>query len=77
MGGGKVNLFRQFEKLLPARPLLIGTVQAASADGLMVELMSGAQVRARGEAAVGERVFVRDGAVEGPPPAMPVIYVEV
>ena len=72
-----MNLFRQFEKLLPARPLLIGTVQSVATDGLLVELLGGGTVRARGEAAVGERVFVRDGAVEGPAPAMPVIPVEV
>ena len=72
-----MNLFRQFEKLLPQRPLLIGTVTAVTTDGLLVELLGGGQVRARGEAQVGERVFIRDGAVEGPAPAMPVYYVDV
>ena len=72
-----MNLFRQFEKLLPQRPLLIGTVTAVTTDGLLVQLLGGAQVRARGEAQVGERVFIRDDAVEGKAPAMPTITIEV
>lgn len=72
-----MNLFHQFASLLPKRPLLIGTVQAARDDGLLVELMGGAQVRVRGQAQVGERIFVRDGCMEGPAPALPVVYVDV
>ena len=72
-----MNLFRQFEKLLPARPLLIGTVQSVTTDGLLVELLGGGTVRVRGEAEVGARVFVRDGAVEGPAPEMLFVPLEV
>jgi hypothetical protein len=72
-----MNLFRAFEKLLPRRPLEMGVVRGIGEDGLRVELMSGAEVRARGEASIGSRVFVRDGVCEGPAPTLPVLYVEV
>ena len=72
-----MNLFRQFEQLLPRRPLEIGTVQRVEAGGVLVELLSGNVVRVRGEAQAGARVFIRDGCIEGPAPALPVIYVDV
>ena len=72
-----MNLFRRFEQLLPKRPLEIGTVQAITTDGLLVELLGGGTTRVRGEAQPGERIFIRDGASEGPAPAMPTTYIEV
>lgn len=44
---------------------------------LRVELPDGAQIPARGAATLGERVFVRDGAIEGPAPTLPVELIEV
>ena len=69
------NLFRRFKALIPDAPLLVGTVLATSP--LRVELPGGTQIPARGEATLGERVFVRDGAVEGPAPLLPVEIIEV
>jgi hypothetical protein len=34
-------------------------------------------VQARGEAVIGERVFVRDGVIEGPAPTLPVEIISV
>ena len=38
---------------------------------------SGATIRARGEAAVTDRVFVRDGAIEGPAPSLTVVPIDI
>lgn len=69
------NLYRKFRALIPDAPLLVGTVVATMP--LRVELPDGTQIPARGEATLGERVFVRDGAVEGPAPLLPVEIIEV
>ena len=69
------NLYRKFKALIPDAPLLVGTVIATTP--LRVELPDGTQVPARGEATLGDRVFVRDGAIEGPAPTLPVEIIEV
>jgi len=69
------NLYRKFRALIPDAPLLVGTVVATMP--LRVELPDGTQIPARGEATLSERVFVRDGAVEGPAPLLPVEIIEV
>lgn len=69
------NLYRKFKALIPDAPLLVGTVVATMP--LRVELPDGTQIPARGEATLGERVFVRDGAVEGPAPTLPVELIEI
>lgn len=71
------NLFKQFIGLLPHRPLQIGDVIAVDAGIATVELPGGGLVRARGEAQVSDRVFVRDGVIEGPAPALPVEFIDV
>lgn len=69
------NLFRRFKALIPDAPLLVGTVVATTP--LRIELPDGTQIPARGEATLSERVFVRDGAVEGPAPTLPVEIIEI
>ena len=65
------NLFTFFKQLLPQQPLLIGTVAAAATGGAWrVELPGGGQVIARGDAALGQQVFVRGGLIEGQAPAL-------
>lgn len=71
------NLYRQFLDLLPPRLLLVGTVSSISADVATVELPGGGVLRARGEASVGQRVFVRDGLIEGPAPTLTYVEGEV
>lgn len=58
------NLYEQFRQLLPDPPLQAGTVIDAGAGVVTVELPGGGRVRVRGHAAIGQRVFVRDGLVE-------------
>lgn len=69
------NLYKQFRDLLPADPLLVGTVVAVDGDLAVIEQPGGGLLNARGVASVGRRVFVRGGAIEGEAPDLP--YVEV
>jgi hypothetical protein len=72
-----VNLFKRFLGLRPDPPLQVGTVLAVVGGTATVELPGGGQVQARGAAAIGARVFVRDGVIEGGAPALPVELIEV
>lgn len=72
-----VNLFRAFRELVPDAPLLVGDVIQAAPGGAVVQLPGGGVVTARGAATVGQRVFVRDGLIEGVAPALPVEVIEV
>jgi hypothetical protein len=71
------NLFVQFKKLLPDAPLQVGVVLSVSSNVARVELPGGGVVTARGATSVGQRVFVRDGAIEGPAPNLPLEVIEV
>lgn len=71
------NLLKQFQSLLPDSPLLVGEVLSITANILTLELPDGAQITARGTATVGQRVFVRDGMVEGLAPSLTYVEVDV
>lgn len=71
------NLFAQFKSLLPARPLQAGTVQAVAAGLATIQLPDGGELQARGEASVGDVVFVRDGVIEGPAPDLTPVSITV
>jgi hypothetical protein len=48
------------------------------ADGVVtVQLPGGGVVKARGSAALGQKVFVRDGAVEAVAPSLPLELIEI
>lgn len=66
-----MNVYKEFERLMAPGPLQVATVLSVDAAGVLAELPGGAILRARGEAAVGARVFVRDGVIEGPAPSLP------
>ena len=71
------NLYSRFISLLPQRPLLIGTVESADNGVAQVTMPGGGTMAARGSATVGTKVFVRDGAIEGNAPDLPVEVIEV
>lgn len=72
-----MNLFKRLMGLMPTRPLQIGDVLVV-VDGIAtIELPGGGTISARGQAAPGDRVFVRDGAIEGPAPDLPIDLIEV
>ena len=71
------NPHARFLALLPPKPLLVGTVIAVDGGVAIVELPGGGQLHARGAAVVDDRVFVRDGVLEGAAPNLTYISAEV
>ena len=71
------NIYREFLALLPKRARYVGTVIASTPTGATVQLPSGGVLHVLGAATVGQRVFVRDGAIEGPAPALDYASAEV
>lgn len=71
------NVYRDFLDLLPPRPLQVGTVLSISSEVSTIELPGGGILQARGQSTVGQRVFVRDGLIEGAAPNLPVVVIAV
>ena len=71
------NLWKRLRQLLPDAPLLVGEVLSVSAYGAIVELPDGAFVNVRGEATVGQKVFIRDGVIEGQAPNLSTVLIEI
>ena len=71
------NPFAELIALLPTAPLMVGEVTGYSDGVATIELPDGALVQARGSATVGDRVFFRAGAIEGPAPTLSVVVIEV
>jgi hypothetical protein len=67
------NAFTQLTRLIPQPKLAVGTVSAVHTDGTVtVTAPGGDATRVRSSVAVsaGDRVFVRNGVVEGEAPAL-------
>ena len=71
------NLHKRMRDLFPDAPLLVGEVASISGGVSTIQLPGGGVVTARGEATVGDRVFVKGGAIEGPAPVLPTEFIEV
>lgn len=71
------NPYKLLLDLLPQAPLQVGTVLSAEGGVATIELPGGGRVQARGDAAAGECVFVRDGVIEGRAPTLPTEAFEV
>jgi hypothetical protein len=71
------NLYEQFRQLIPEPPLQVGTVTGISAGSVTVALPGGGLVKARGQAAIGQKVFVRDDAIEGIAPNLNLEIIEI
>ncbi len=65
------NPYTRLLGLLPQRPLQVGNVLAVDNGVCLIELPGGGRESARGEAVVNDRVFFRDGLIEGPAPDLP------
>ena len=72
-----MNLAKLFEQVLPKRPLHVGEVVATDGAICSVQLPGGGRLSARGQAEVGQKVFVRDGAIEGLAPDLPIVHIDV
>lgn len=70
------NLFKRFQDLIPTYPLRVGDVIAYSNGVARIQEMNGVAT-ARGDATVGDRVFFRNGAIEGPAPDLTIEIIEV
>lgn len=64
------NIYKRLLGILPSEPRDKGEVIAVNPDGVTVELVTGARVRVRGSAQVGDHVFIRGRQIEGPAPAL-------
>ena len=71
------NLYEQFLQLIPDPPLQAGTVIGVGSGVVTVALPGGGLIRARGNAAVGHKVFVRDDANEGIAPSLTLEIIEI
>ena len=71
------NLYEQFRQLIPDPPLQAGTVVAVGSGVVTVAMPGGGLIKARGAAALGQNVFVRDDAVEGIAPALMLELIEI
>jgi hypothetical protein len=72
-----MNLFKRFRALLPEPPLLVGNVIAYANGVATIEEPGGGRNTARGDAQIGDRVFFRNGAIEGPAPTLPIEIIEI
>lgn len=71
------NPYSRFAALVAGPPMDVGEVLSVETDGVIIALVSGAQIRARGDATVGDWVYVRGGVIEGPAPNLAGIEIEV
>ena len=71
------NLWKRLKQLLPEPPLLIGTVTAVSTYGASVELPDGGVMTVRGDTTIGQKVFIRNGLIEGQAPALTTVLIEI
>jgi hypothetical protein len=71
------NLYEQFRQLIPDPPLQAGTVIDVGSGVVTVALPGGGLIRARGNTAVGQKVFVRDDVVEGIAPSLTLEIIEI
>lgn len=71
------NPFKALLGLLPGRPLQVGDVVAVDGGVATIEMPGGGLAQARGAATVGQRVFFRDGAIEGLAPALTLELIDV
>ncbi len=73
-----LNPYKRLIELLPQYPRLIGTVIAVDGGEVLLEQMNGGTVRAVGDGlTIGDKVFFRNGAVEGPAPDLPEVDIEL
>ena len=71
------NVYQQFRQLLPDPPLQAGTVTFVGAGVVTVQLPGGGTLTARGDAQVGQTVFVRDDVIEGVAPSLTLEVIEI
>jgi hypothetical protein len=71
------NAYAMFRSLLKEPRLSIGTVVLIENGEASISLPGGGVTRARGDATVGQKVFVRNRVIEGAAPNLPIVLIEV
>lgn len=71
------SIFQRFKALLPTYPVYVASVVETDGVTSTVEMPGGQRGVARGTAAVGSKVFVQDGAIQGEAPSLPLYEVTV
>lgn len=72
------NPYKLLRDLIPVAPLQIGTVIDIVGGVATIDIMDGSgTAQARGEFAVTDRVFFRDGVIEGLAPNLTVEMIDV
>lgn len=71
------NPYKLLRELIPEPPLLVGTVASISDGTARITMPDGGTALARGEATLGDRVFFRNGVIEGPAPSLTVEIIEI
>ena len=71
------NLYSEFRALIPEAPLQVGTVTQVTGGVVTLQLPGGGLLKARGTAAVGQKVFVRDAVIEAIAPNLTLELIEI
>ena len=71
------NIYKQFMDLQSPKPLEVGTVAFVVNGVATIEMPGGGRLQARGAAQAGQRVFVRDGVIEGAAPSLLIEVIEI
>lgn len=73
-----LNPFKRLEKLTAGAPTTVGEVISLEGYGVLVQLLDGSLMRARGMTVqVGDQVYVRNGVIEGIAPNLSGTEIEV
>lgn len=75
--GRAVNPWSRLRHLNPFPPLLVGTVVSSGTYESRVQMVGGGLVSVAGTASVGQRVYVRGDALQGPAPDLPEVDIFV
>ena len=72
-----LNLYARWRELFAPGPRQVGQVIASAGGVATIELPGGGLLRALGDAAVSDTVYVQDGVIQGPAPNLPLDSGEV
>jgi len=72
-----MNIYKQLLGILPVARTDVGTVVGLYTDGCRVELQGGGYVRVKGEATVGQRVFIKDGIIVSTAPTLSGVEIDI
>lgn len=64
------NPYKRLIKMLPQQTIETGVVVAVVDDGVLVDLPTGARIKARGSASISDTVYIRAGAIDGLAPSL-------